>query len=137
MCLQIFGMPDGISLPLISFSRRQTVHSFEEDIDQAINLEEQLASMMAMLERLSKENAEKDAKIKHQNKPIIDLTKTLEKWPFKASNNGSQSKDSGKESNHSEDSDEEHKSKKDSSLHWLSIEQIQSLVADAVKLKLW
>jgi len=72
-------MPGGISLPPISFSRRQTVHSFEEDIDQAINLEEQLASMMAMLERLSKENAEKDAKIKHQNKPIIDLTKTLEK----------------------------------------------------------
>jgi len=47
-------------------------------MDQAINLEEQLTSMKAMLERLSKENAEKDAKIKHQNKRITDLTKKLQ-----------------------------------------------------------
>jgi len=37
-------------------------------MDQAINMEEQLASVKTMLERLSKENVEKDAKIKHQNK---------------------------------------------------------------------
>jgi len=34
-------------------------------MNHAINLEEQLTSMKAMLERLCKENAEKDAKIKH------------------------------------------------------------------------
>ena len=46
-------------------------------MDQAIKLEEQLASMKAMLERLSKENAEKDAKIKHQNERIADLIKEV------------------------------------------------------------
>jgi len=43
------------------------MHSFEKDMDHAINLEEQLASMKVMLERLCKENAHKDAKIKHPN----------------------------------------------------------------------
>jgi len=119
-----FGTLGGTSLPLISFSRRPIVHLFEEDMDQAINLKDQLASMMAMLERLSKENAEKDAKIKYPNKRIIDLTKKLEKRPLETSNKGSQSKESGKESNHSEYSTEEHKSKKDSSLHLLSNEKI-------------
>jgi len=66
--LQIFGTIGGTSLPPISFSRRQTVHSFKEDMDQAINMEGPLASVKTMLERLSKENVEKDAKIKHQNK---------------------------------------------------------------------
>jgi len=60
----------------------------------------------------------------------------LEKQPFEASNKGPQSKESSKKSNRNEDSDEEHKSKKHSSLHLLLIEQIQNLVADAVKLKL-
>jgi len=41
---------------------------------EAINLKEELASMDAMLERLSKGNAEKDTKIKHQIKHTIDLT---------------------------------------------------------------
>jgi len=41
-----------------------------------------------------------------------------------------------KESNHSEYSDKEHKLKKDSSLRSLSINQIQSLVDDAVKFQL-
>ena len=58
-------MLSGTSLLLISFSKRQTVHSFEKNMNHAINLEEQLTSMKAMLERLCKENAEKDAKIKH------------------------------------------------------------------------
>jgi len=43
--------------------------------------------------------------------------------PPEASNKGSQSKEPDKESNHSEDFDEEHKSKKDWSLYLLSIEQ--------------
>jgi len=36
-------------------------------MNQATNLEEQLASMNVMLERLCKENVEKDVKIKNQN----------------------------------------------------------------------
>ena len=102
-------------------------------MDQAINLKEQLASMKTTLERFSKENVEKDDKIKLQNKQIADLTKKLKKRPLETSNKGSQSKESYKESNHSQGSNEEHKSKKNSSLHLLSIEQIQSLVVDAAK----
>ena len=78
-------------------------------MNQAINLEEQLASMNPTLERLCKENAEKDAKLKHQNERIANLTKKLEKQAFGACNKGSQSKESDKESNHNEDSDQEHK----------------------------
>jgi len=105
-------------------------------MDQAINLEEQLASMKAMMKRHCKESAQKDAQIKRQNKRIANLTKELEKRPIEASNKCSSAEESDKESNHSQDSDEKHKSKKDSSLHLLSIEQIQSLVADAVKFQL-
>ena len=105
-------------------------------MDQAINLKEQLASMKAMMERLCKESAQKDAQIKRQNKRIADLTKKLEKRPIEASNKCSSAEESDAESNHSQDSIEEHKSKKDSSLHLLSTEQIQSLVADAVKFQL-
>ena len=79
-------------------------------MDQAIKLEEQLASMMAMVERLCKESGQKDAQIRRQNKQIADLTKKLEKRPLEASNKGSQSKESDKESNHSQGSNKEHKS---------------------------
>jgi len=92
--------------------------------------------MKDMLERVSKENADNYANIKYQNEQIADLTKKLEKRPLKASNKCSQSKESHQESNHSENSNKEYKSKKDLSMHSLSIEQIQSLVADAVKLQL-
>jgi len=64
------------------------------------------------------------------------LTKKLEKRPLEACNKGSRSKESNKELNHSEYSNKEHKLKKDSSLRSLSIEQIQSLVANAVKFQL-
>jgi len=95
-------------------------------------LEEQLANMKATLEGLSKDNAEKDAKIKHQNGRIANLIKKLEKRPLESYNKGSQSKELDKESTHSEDSDKENKLKKDSSLRLLLIEQIQSLAADYV-----
>lgn len=45
----------------------------------AFNLGEQIASMKATLERLCKENVDKDTKIKLQNEQIIDLIKVLEK----------------------------------------------------------
>jgi len=48
-------------------------------MNQAINVEEQLASMKAMLERLRKKNAENHAKMKHQNERIGNLTKKLKK----------------------------------------------------------
>ena len=79
-----------------------------------INLEEQLASMKVTLERLCKENAEKDSKIKHQNERITNLTKKLEKRPLKACNKGLQSKESDKELNHNEAYAKEHKLTKDS-----------------------
>jgi len=105
-------------------------------MNQPINLGEQLASMKTMLDRLSLENAEKDAKIKNQYERIADLTKKLEKQPLEACNKGSQSKESDNEPNHSEDPDKKTRLKKYSSLCSLSIEQIQSLVADAVKYQL-
>jgi len=102
----------------------------------AANLEEQLASIKATLDRLSKESAEKEAQIKCQNDQIAELTKRLEKKFSEASNKGSGAEDSGKESHHSEDSDNNRKSKKGCSLGSMSVEQIQSLVANAVKVQL-
>ena len=61
------------------------------------------------------------------------MMKKLEKKSSEASNKGSGTEDSNKESNHSEESDNEHKTKKDCSLALMSIEQIQSLIANAVK----
>ena len=54
------------------------MYPFEKDMNQAINVEEQLASIEAARKTL-KENAEKDDKTKHQNERITDLTKKLEK----------------------------------------------------------
>jgi len=100
------------------------------------NLEEQLASMKATLDRLSKESAEKDTQIKRQNDQIAKLTKRLEKKFSEASNKGSGAEDSDKESHHSEESDNDRKANKDCSLGSMSVEQIQSLIANAVKAQL-
>jgi len=102
----------------------------------AANLKEQLASMKATLDRLSKESAEKDAQIKRQNDQIAELTKRLEKKFSKTSNKGSGTKDSDKESHHSEESDNNRKTKKNCSLGLMSVEQIQSLIANTVKAQL-
>jgi len=77
----------------------------------AANLEEQLASMMATLDRLSKESAEKDAQIKRQNDQIAELTKKLEKKSSEASNKGLGAEDADKESHHIEESDNDRKAK--------------------------
>ena len=102
----------------------------------ATNFEEQLASMKATLDRLSKESAEKDAQIKRQNDQIAELMKKLEKKSSEASNKGSGAEDSDKESSHSEEYDDERKARKDRSLGSMSVEQIQSLIANAVKAQL-
>jgi len=102
----------------------------------AANLKEQLASMKATLDRISKESAEKDAQSKRQNDQIAELIKRLEKKFSVASNKGSGAEDSDKESHHSEESNNDRKAKKDCSLGSMSVEQIQSLIANAVKAQL-
>jgi len=109
------------------------VHPFKKGYESGYQLRR---TSKVTLEGLCKENTKKDVKIKHQNERIVDLTKKLEKRPLKASNKGSQSKAFNKESNYSEDCNKEHQLKKNSSLHSLSLEQIQSLVGDVVKLQL-
>ena len=79
---------------------------------RAFNLEEELGSMKATLERLSKENVENDAKTEHQNKQIIDLTKKMGKGSPEASNKGSNNEKFDKESDSKEDSDENPKQRK-------------------------
>jgi len=59
--------------------------------------------------------------------------KRLEKKSSEASNKGSDEEDSDKESNRAKESDDECKVRKNCSLGSISIEQIQSLIADAVK----
>jgi len=90
--------------------------------------------MKATLDKLLKESVEKDAQIKHQSRQIAKLTKKLEKRPIKASNKCSDAEDPDDESN--EKSNNERKSENDHFLSSMSIEQIQSLIANAVKAQL-
>jgi len=59
--------------------------------------------------------------------------KQLEKKSYEASNKGSCTKDSDKESNHSEESNDERRAKKDPSLGSMSVEHIQNLIANSAK----
>jgi len=108
----------------------------------AVNFEEEFASMKATLERLSKESAEKDARIKCQEEQIAKLLKRLDKGPRASSNRDASSDEDKKESNRSEASEDDHGSKKgdkpqnDSSLSAMTAEQIQELIANAVKTQL-
>jgi len=102
-------------------------------VGETINMDEELANMKAILERLSKESKEKDAQIKRQNKQIADLKKKFGKRSSEVSNKGSRSEDSDKESNHNKESDDERKPKSDSSLNSMLVEQIQNLIGNAVK----
>jgi len=105
-------------------------------VTEAASVEEQLASMKATLDRLFRESAEKDTQIKHQNEQIAELMKRLEKKSSEASNKDSDEEDSVKESNRAEESDDERKARKYRSLGSMSIEQIQNLIANAVKAQL-
>ena len=80
--------------------------------------------MKATLDRLLKESPEKDTQIKRQNDQIVELMRKLEKKSFEASNKGSGTEDSDKESKHSEESDDEHKARKNRSLGSMFVEQI-------------
>ena len=77
-----------------------------------VDFDEEFASMEAMLERLSKESAEKDARIKRQEGQIAKLLKKLDKGPRASSNRGASSDEDKKESNRSETSEDDHGSKK-------------------------
>ena len=57
-------------------------------VNEVANFEEELESMKAMLDRISKESALKDAQIKLQNEYIAELIKKLKKKSSKASNKG-------------------------------------------------
>jgi len=106
------------------------------------NFEEEFASMKATLETLSKESAEKDARIKRQEEQITKLLKRLDKGPRASSNRGASSDEDEKESNRSEASGDGNGSKKpgkpqkDSSLSAMIVEQIQELIANAVRTQL-
>ena len=102
-------------------------------VTEATNVEKQLANMKATLERLAKESLEKDTQVKRQSEQIATLMKKLEKRLFESSSKGSDGEESDKESNRSEDSDDECMKKKESSLGLISVEQIQSLIMNAVK----
>jgi len=96
---------------------------------EATSAKEQLGSMKATLDRVSKDSAEKDAQIKCQNKQIAKLMKKLEKKSSKTSSD----QDSDKESNRDEHSNDGQVPKKGSMLDLMFAEQIQSLIANAIK----
>jgi len=97
---------------------------------KATNVEEQLASLKAMLDRPLRERIEKDTQIKRQNEQISKLMKRLEKKSSEASTKGSDEENSDKESQ------DERKARKDRSLGSIFVEQIQSLIVNAVKAQL-
>ena len=105
-------------------------------------LEEEMANMKAILENLTRESAEKEACIKFQEEKIARLTKKLEKQSTQSLAKDSKSEDSEKVSVHTEVSENEKKIKKGStpkhvrSSGLMTIEQIQYLIANAVKAQL-
>jgi len=102
-------------------------------------LEEEMGNMKAILEKLTRDNEEKEAYIKFQEEKIAKLTRKLEKWPAQSFTNDSESDDSEKISIHIEASDSEKQPKKgttpkhDKSSRSMTIEQIQHLIANDVK----
>jgi len=79
---------------------------------EAVNFEEEFTSVKATLERLSKESAEKDERIKCQEGHIAKLLKKLDKGPRPSSNRGASSDEDEKGSNRSEASEDEGGSQK-------------------------
>ena len=82
-------------------------------VTEADNAKEQLASIKATLDKLSRESAEKDPKSSVKNDQIDKLMKKLEKKSSETSNKCSDEEDSNKKSNHNEKPNDEWKAKKD------------------------
>jgi len=76
------------------------------------SLEEEMAAMKAMLERLVKGSGEKEARIKSQEEKITRLTRKLEKRPARSLAKSSESKEEERAPVQSETSNEEVHSKK-------------------------
>jgi len=107
-----------------------------------ITLEEEMANMKVILEKLTRVSAEKKAHIKFQEEKIAKLTRKLEKWSVQSSTKDSESEDLEKVSIHTQASDNEKQPKKGitpkniKSSGSMTIEQIQDLIANAVKAQL-
>ena len=63
-------------------------------------LEEEMANMNAILEKLIRKSEKREAHIKPQEKKIAKLTKKLKKWSAQSPANDSESEDLGKVSIH-------------------------------------
>jgi len=59
-------------------------------------LREEMVNMKVILEKLTRDNAEKEVRIKLQEEKIAKLTGKLEKWPAQSSRKDSESEDSEK-----------------------------------------
>jgi len=103
------------------------------------SLEEEMANMKVILEKLNRDSEEKKAGIKLQEENIANLTKKLEKWLAQSSTKDSENEDSRKVSVHIEASHNEKQPKKSDmpknvkSSRSMTIEQIQYLTANAIK----
>jgi len=104
------SLPNKVVFPQSEAESSQTV--IMPAMIGAMNLEEEFASMKATLKRLSKESAEKDARIKRQEEHITKLLKKLDKGFRTSSNRGASSDEDKKESNRSEASEDDDGSKK-------------------------
>ena len=89
-------------------------------VTEATNMEEQLVSMKATLNRLVKKSVEKHTQIKYWNNQIVELMKKLEKKSFEASNKSLYDKDFDAESNQNKEFDKEYIPKKDCALGLMS-----------------
>jgi len=101
-----------------------------------------MANMKVILEKFTRESTEKEACVKLQEEKIAKLTKKLEKRSTQSSAKDSESDDSEKVSVHIETSDNEKQPKKwiapknVKSSKSITVEQIQDLIANAVKAQL-
>jgi len=106
------------------------------------SLEEEIANMTVILEKLTRDSEEKEACIKLQEVKIAKLTKKFKIRSAQSSTKDSESKDSGKVSIHIEASDNEKQPKKGTTpknvkaSRSMTIEQIQDLITNVVKAQL-
>lgn len=111
-------------------------------ITSTTTLEEEMDNMKALIERLTKESTEKEARLKFQEEKIAKLTRKLEKRSAQSSLKDSESKDSGKVLVHTETSDNVKQPKKGvtykniESSTSMTIEQIQDLIVNVFKAQL-
>jgi len=105
-------------------------------------LEEEMANMKVILEKLTRDNEGKEARIKLQDENIAKLNRILEKRPAQSSIKDSESEDLEKMFIHTKAADSEKQSEKGATHKYvkssgsIAIKQIQDLIANAVKVQL-